>query len=200
MSTASESILAAAHEAAADKDKLEKLFENLEGSSRRTRQLSASVLAVIARENPELVADRTNAFVDALNRPEAQTRWEVLDALSAIAEKDPDSVTGAFDGAEASLFDDGSATVRLAAFVFLCRLGASSPERSDEVWPLIDEAIQCYHGDAEYRDMLAALLALAQGNASDATRKALAARVKFDSESGSGYIKSFSAEIVQALS
>ena len=47
---------------------------------------------------------------------------------------------------------------------------------------------------------LAALLALAQGNASDATRKALAARVKFDSESGSGYIKSFSAEIVQALS
>ena len=138
--------------------------------------------------------------MDALFRPEAQTRWEVLDALSAIAEKDPDSVTGAFDGAEASLFDDGSATVRLAAFVFLCRLGASSPERSDEVWPLIDEAIQCYHGDAEYRDMLAALLALAQGNASDATRKALAARVKFDSESGSGYIKSFSAEIVQALS
>ena len=32
----------------------------------------------------------------------------------------------AFDGSEASLFDDASATVRLAAFLFLCRLGATS--------------------------------------------------------------------------
>ena len=149
------------------------LIEELSGASRRRRQLF---------------------------RPEAQTRWEVLDALSAVADVDADAVAEAYDGAEASLFDDGSATVRLAAFVFLCRLGASSPERSDQVWQLLDEAIQCYHGDAEYRDMLVALLAVARGNASDATKKALGARVKFDSESGSGYIKSFSAEIVQALS
>lgn len=176
------------------------LVEELSGASRRRRQEVAHTLALVARSQPETLLPHVDALVDALFRPEAQTRWEVLDTLSSIAEKDPDSVTGAFDGAEASLFDDGSATVRLAAFVFLCRLGASSPERSDEVWPLIDEAIQCYHGDAEYRDMLTALLALAQGNASDATRKALAARVKFDSESGSGYIKSFSAEIIQALS
>lgn len=176
------------------------LVEELSGASRRRRQEVAHTLALVARSQPETLLPHVDALVDALFRPEAQTRWEVLDALSSIVEKNPDSVTGAFDGAEASLFDDGSATVRLAAFVFLCRLGASSPERSDEVWPLIDEAIQCYHGDAEYRDMLAALLALAQGNASDATRKALAARVKFDSESGSGYIKSFSAEIIQALS
>ena len=117
---------------------------------------------------------------------------------TAIAGVNADAVADAYDGAEASLFDDGSATVRLAAFVFLCRLGASSAERSDQVWPLIDEAIQCYHGDAEYRDMLAALLGLARGAASDATKAALAARVRFDAESGSGYIKSFSAEILQA--
>ena len=118
----------------------------------------------------------------------------------SLSRSTPTPSRGAYDGAEASLFDDGSATVRLSAFVFLCRLGASSPERSDEVWPLLDEAIQCYHGDAEYRDMLVALLGLARGSASDATRKALAARVSFDAESGSGYIKSFSEQIVQALS
>ena len=71
--------------------------------------------------------------------------------------------------------------------------------RSDLVWPLLDEAIQCYHGDAEYRDMLAALIGLARGCASDATRKALAGRVTFDAENGAGYIKTFSAEILQAL-
>ena len=122
-----------------------------------------------------------------------------LDALSAVADVSADAVAGAYDGAEASLFDDGSATVRLAAFVFLCRLAASSPERSDLVWPLLDEAIQCYHGDAEYRDMLVVLLELARGNASDKTKKALAARVSFDAENSSGYLKALSNEILQAL-
>ena len=47
--------------------------------------------------------------------------------------------------------------------------------------------------------LLAALLGLARGAASDATKDALAARVRFDAESGSGYIRTFSAEILQAL-
>ena len=175
------------------------LIEELSGASRRRRQEVAHQLAIAAKAHPQIMLPHVDALVDALYRPEAQTRWEVLDALSAVADVDADAVAEAYDGAEASLFDDGSATVRLAAFVFLCRLGASSPERSDQVWQLLDEAIQCYHGDAEYRDMLVALLGLARGDASEATKQALAARVRFDAESGSGYIKTFSAEILQAI-
>lgn len=175
------------------------LVEELSGASRRRRQEAAHELAGMARENPEAMLPYVGDLIDALDRPEAQTRWEALDALSAISEVDAEAVSGAFDGAEESLFDDVSATVRLSAFVFLCRFGASSPERSDKAWPLLDEAIQCYHGDAEYRDMLAALLALAHGDISDVTKESLATRVKFDAESGSGYIKSFSTEILQAL-
>lgn len=175
------------------------LVEELSGASRRRRQEVAHQLALSAKAHPQIMLPHVDALVDALYRPEAQTRWEVLDALSAVADVDADAVAEAYDGAEASLFDDGSATVRLAAFVFLCRLGASSPERSDQVWQLLDEAIQCYHGDAEYRDMLVALLGLARGDASEATKQALAARVRFDAESGSGYIKTFSAEILQAI-
>ena len=182
-----------------DSSQVAGLVEELSGSSRRRRQEVAHKIALAAKSSPEAVAPHAAALIDALFRPEAQTRWEVLDALSSIAGYDPNLVADAFEGAEASLFDDGSATVRLAAFVFLCKLGSSSEERSDEVWPLLDEAIQCYHGDAEYRDMLAALLGLAQGGASAATKEALAARVRFDAESGSGYMKSFSAEILQAI-
>ena len=171
---------------------MEALVEELSGSSRRRRQEVAHKIATAARDDPSRVLPHVDALVDALFRPEAQTRWEVLDALSALADVDADAVAPAFEGAEASLFDDDSATVRLAAFVFLCRYAASSPERSDAAWPLVDEAVQCYHGDAEYRDMLVALVSLARGNVSDATRRALAARVRFDSESGSGYIKSYS--------
>ena len=186
--------------AAAESSQIAGLIEELSGASRRRRQEVAHQIALTARANADIVIPYVDALVDALYRPEAQTRWEVLDALSAIADVRPDLVADAYDGAEASLFDDGSATVRLAAFVFLCRLGTSSPERSDQVWPLLDEAIQCYHGDAEYRDMLVALLELARGAASDETKKALASRVSFDAENGAGYVKALSGEILQALS
>ena len=185
--------------AGAEGSEIKGLVNELSGSSRRRRQEVAHRIALTARANHELLAPYADELIDALFRPEAQTRWEVLDALSSIADANPDLVAGAFDGAEASLFDDSSATVRLAAFVFLCRLGASSEERSDQVWPLLDEAIQCFHGDAEYRDMLAALLGLAQGGASAATKDTLAARVRLDAENGSGYINSFSQEIQQVL-
>lgn len=197
MSTASESILAAAHEAAADKDKLEKLFENLEGSSRRTRQLSASVLAVIARENPELVADRTNAFVDALNRPEAQTRWECLDALTELVAVDSRACDKAIPGAETALFDEESGPARLAAMRFLCRLGSTTENRSEKVWPLIDEAIQCYHGDFEFQDMLVAVTGFSEGKLADAVKEALAGRMAFDASNGKGVLKRRAAQILE---
>ena len=91
------------------------LVEELSGSSRRRRQEVAHTIALAARANPAVVAPHADALIDALFRPEAQTRWEVLDALGCIAQDNADLVAGAFDGAEASLFDDGSATVRLAA-------------------------------------------------------------------------------------
>ena len=115
-----------------------------------------------------------------------------------LGRKHADEVAPAFEAAETALFDEDSAPVRLAGFVFLCRFGATSEERSDQVWPLLDEAIQCYHGDPEYRDMLVALLTFVQGAASAATKAALAERLKFDAENGASYVKSFSAQIIQA--
>ncbi len=175
------------------------LVENLSSPSRRHRQEVAHQLAAFAEKDAASMVPHADALVAALERPEAQTRWEVLGALAAVASVDPDAAAGAVEAAEDSLFDDGSSMVRLASFVFLCRYGASAPERSDEVWPLLDEAIQCYHGDAEYRDMLGGLLGLAQGKISKETGQKLAARVKFDADNGQGYIKSFSAQIISAL-
>lgn len=177
---------------------LEALFKELQGTSRRRRQEVAHRLAAVAKADPSRLVPFVDELVETLERPEAQTRWEILTALTELCADHADELVAAFDGAEESLFDDSSATVRLAAFVFLCRYGATSSERADAAWPLLDEAIQCYHGDAEYRDMLAALLDFAHGAASEATKKSLADRVAFDATSGSGYIKTFSAQIVDA--
>lgn len=174
------------------------LVEELAGSSRRRRQEVAHKIATVAHADASMVTPFVDSLMDALERPEAQTRWEVLDALTALVDEHADEVAPAFEAAETALFDEDSAPVRLAGFVFLCRFGATCEERSDQVWPLLDEAIQCYHGDPEYRDMLVALLAFVQGGASAATKAALAERLKFDAQNGASYVKSFSAQIIQA--
>lgn len=172
------------------------LIEALSGANRRKRQEAAHVLAQVAQQNSELLVSHADELIDALYRPEAQTRWEVLAALSELALTHPDLVEEAYDGAEASLFDEDSAIVRLSAFRFLVRLGKSSPERSDKVWGVLDEAIQCYHGDPEYRDMLTAVLEFSKGAISDAAREELLTRIGFDAENGRGYVRIMSAEIV----
>lgn len=174
------------------------LVEEFAGSSRRRRQEVAHKIATVAHTDASMVTPFVGSLMDALERPEAQTRWEVLDALTALVDEHAEEVAPAFEAAETALFDEDSAPVRLAGFVFLCRFGATSEERSDQVWPLLDEAIQCYHGDPEYRDMLVALLAFVQGAASAATKAALAERLKFDAENGASYVKSFSVQIIQA--
>ena len=175
------------------------LVETLSASSRRRRQEAGFVVAAIAHAKPELLEPHIDALIDALYRPEAQTRWEVLDALTELARCYGERVLPAFDGAEASLFDDSSATVRLAAFLFLARYAAVSPACSDEAWPMLDEAIQCFHGDAEYHDMLGGLLEMAQGSISEATANALVERMAFDAENGISFIKTYSEKIIEAV-
>ncbi len=174
-------------------------IESLSDSSRRHRQEAAHELADIAATAPEAFEGKVEDLIDALYRPEAQTRWEILSALANLSEKYGEEVVKAFDGAEASLFDESSSTVRLSAFLFLARYGSTSQKHSDAAWPLLNEAIQCYHGDAEYYDMLVGILAFAKSDISKETKKALKERFLFDSENASGYMKKFSAEIVAAV-
>ena len=178
---------------------VESLIEGLAGSSRRRRQEVGFKIAAISHAVPELLEPHIDALIDALYRPEAQTRWEVLDALTVLAQLYGERTFGAFDGAETALFDEDSATVRLAAFLFLTRYASVSPELSDEAWPLLDEAIQCFHGDAEYHDMLIGLLEMVQGNISQATAKALVDRVGFDAENSTSFIKTYSTRIIDAV-
>ena len=183
---------------AAQKKEIESFIESLSNPSRRRRQEAAHEIAEIEQTAPEAFEGRVEDLIDALYRPEAQTRWEILAALASLSESYGNEVIKAFDGAEASLFDDTSSTVRLAAFLFLTRYGATSQKHSDQAWPLLNEAIQCYHGDAEYYDMLVGTLNFAKGVVSKETKAALKERFAFDAENATGYIQKFSAEIVAA--
>ena len=93
---------------------LNALIADLEGSSRRKRQAAASTLSVAASMKPEALAEYSNVFVDALNRPEAQTRWECLDILTSIVGVESRLCDKAIPGAESALFDEDSGPLHLA--------------------------------------------------------------------------------------
>lgn len=183
-----------------DSDALSALVGELSARTRRKRQFAARVLALVASRDPEVLAPYIGDMIDALEVSEAQTRWELLDALTYLVDTHGKEVGAAYEGAEAALFDELSSTLRFSAFRLLCRWGATDRGRSKKVWPLLDEAIQCYHGDLEYRDMLLCLHDFAEGKIEGGVAEELACRLKFDAENGKGtYLKARSSEIYEML-
>ena len=183
-----------------DETELDRVVGDLSVHSRRKRQFAARVIRLLAERDPERVAPYIDDLVEALELSEAQTRWEVLDTLNVLVETHGKEVGAAFEGAETALFDEDSPTLRYSAFRLLCTWGATDRGRSKKVWPIIDEAIQCYHGDMEYRDMLGCLHDFASGKIEGGVAEQLAQRLRFDAENGKGvYLKSRSGEICEML-
>ncbi|WP_303249312.1 hypothetical protein [uncultured Slackia sp.] len=188
-----------AHVALGNKDILEGLIERMDSSSRRTRQNTASTLSFVAAAQPEAMLPYLDVVINALERPEAQTRWESLDILTALVPFDADRCESALPGAEGALFDEDSGPLHLAAVRFLCRIGSTSQERSIKVWPLIDEAIQCYHGDVEFHEMLAAIALFSESDLDSEVADALKARMEFDARNAKGSLKKRAQQILDKL-
>lgn len=199
MSTRADDVKSSASEAIQDSAKLNEYIEALAGASRRNRQNAAAVIAQVAKEDVNLIAPFGNEIVDALNRPEAQTRWEVLDALCELVAVDSRTCDKAILGAETALFDEDSGPLRLSAMRFLCALGATTENRSEKVWPMIDEGIQCYHGDLEFLDMLVGVIDFSAGKLAPQVKEELAARMKFDADNGKGQLKKRATQIEDNL-
>ncbi|MDR3036806.1 MAG: hypothetical protein LBU31_00110 [Coriobacteriales bacterium] len=188
---------AVAKQALANPDILMALVENLSTEVRRVRQFSAAALGTLSESAPETLVTHIVPIVDALHRPEAQTRWESLEMLTRIVSYNPDACDDAVIGAEGSLYDEESGTARLAAVRFLCAYGALDAKRSARVWPLLDEAIQCYHGDPEFQDMLVSVIGFAGGSIGKDVKSSLASRMDFDAKNGRGALKSRASQIVE---
>ena len=168
-----------------NRDALAALIDDLAGRSRLKRQLAARVVHLLAEREPDLLVPYIS---------------DLIDALTILVPDHAKEIGAAYDGAEAALFDDLSSTLRLSAFRMLCTWGATERGRSKKVWPILDEAIQCYHGDLEYRDMLGCLHTFASGKIEGGVASELAGRLQFDAENGKGsYLKARSGEIYNAL-
>ena len=199
MSDRNEEIQQIVSEIEADDAKIGEVVERLAGAKRRDRQIAASAIHQVVKTSPELLVAHIPALIDALNRPEAQTRWECLEALTILVPYDSRTCSKAIPEVEAALFDEESGQVRLGAMRFLCKIGATTPTRSEKVWPLIDEGIQCYHGDLEFNEMLAAINDFAGGKLSDGVKASLKDRMTFDATNGKGSLQRKAQMIISNL-
>ena len=179
---------------------LKETVEQLAGSSRRNRQRAASVMCAISKTAPEVLAPFIGDMVDALNRPEIQTRWECLEALSRMVAVDSRACDKAIEGAENALFDEGNDLLHLAAMRFLCALGATTEKRCEKIWPLIDEGMQCYHGDPAFQDMLVAIIDFSKGKIGDDAKAGLKERMSFDAANAKGVLGVRAKQIVENVS
>lgn len=180
-----------------DADVLAEIVSTLAGDDRRTRQYAASVVHEVALREPAMLKVHAEELADALHRPESQTRWEVLGVFDKLVAVDARCVDKALGGAETALHDEESGTVRLAAFRVLTSYGATTAKRSERVWPLIAEAVRCYHGDPEFPAMLSGLYRMVSGDASDEVKLSAAELMAFDAENGKGLLKRRASRIVE---
>lgn len=177
---------------------LQSMVDALNGRSRKARQNAAHAVAQVARVAPEVVAPFAGEVVGGVDCPEAQTRWEVIDALTSIVAVDPEAAALGFDGAQDSLYDEESPLVRLTAFKYFAALGSASPQWSVKAWPILDEAIQALHGDPGFGEMLGALVPFAQSDLDPAVRAALVERMTFDARNGRGGAVAQARQVIDA--
>lgn len=183
--------------AAKSKPVLASVIEALSGADRRNRQHAARVVHSLAVHKPQALKPYGDALADALDRPESQTRWEILGALEKLVAVDARIIGRALPGITTALHDSESGVVRLAAFRVLTAYGATTAKRSERVWPLIDEAIRVYHGDPEFPAMLSGVIRLVSGSADDGVKVAAAERMEFDAEHTKGLVGKRAKRIVE---
>ena len=188
-----------AEKARTDAALLRAVVDALAGEDRRSRQVAASVVHEVAMHEATLLRDFAPQLADALHRPESQTRWEVLGVFEELIGVDARLVDKALGGAETALHDEESGVVRLAAFQAAVRVRRDYGVSLGAVWPLIDDAIRCYHGDPEFPAMLSSVYRMVACGASDEVRIAAAERMTFDAENAKGLLKRRAQRIVACL-
>ncbi|MDO4502762.1 MAG: hypothetical protein Q4D06_06210 [Coriobacteriia bacterium] len=179
---------------------MDMLVKNIQSSSRLSRQKAAATFHKLSLVAPERVVPHLDLLFAALDNDESRTRSSVLETLLVMSEVDASLVDKASGYAEEALFDEDNGVLRLMGMRFLCKIGAESPEASLKVWSSLDEALQCFHGDNEFNDMLLAVAEFAAGNVDDAVKAGLKERLSFDAEHSRGMLRKRAQAVLDAIS
>lgn len=165
------------------------LADALGCESRGLRQFASSIMLELALADAALVEEFSSELLDALNRPEPRTRYQVLRTLDELLPKDARLVEQAYEEIETCLYDDESPNVRVSAFHLLTHYGTTTPKRSERVWPSLAEALRCWHRDRDFNAMIDELQPLLEGKCSPRVLTEAKELFAFDCESTDPLLK-----------
>lgn len=190
---------------------MQQAIEGLSDAQRRVRQSASQYVLRQVRMNSEVVSEFLPEIVDALYRPETQTRKNMLEVLTVfiknkiLVQTEVDSSTlkllsEACDPAEEALFDELSPQVRLTAFRFFVQLCLLNDRMLEECWGVIRDALSCSYGESTYYDMLKALIPLCKRTLPAHVQEHIIDIVSYDAQGVRGKESLLSAQIMSLLS
>ena len=124
-----------------DRQAIQEIADNLQNTNQNVQSDCLKVLYEIGYLKPELAAPYAADFLKLLRSKNNRLVWGSMIALSTIAELNPDPIDSQYDSLLRSI-DEGTVITRDAGIKVLAQLAASSPARSERIFPYLLEHLQ----------------------------------------------------------
>ena len=143
-------------------------------------------------------------LIDDLSDTSRKKRQDAAIALAELSVQDPQAIVP-YGQALVDALDLSDVRTRWAVIDALTALSSYDAALCVKALPgienaLFDEAIQCFHGDQEFQDMLNLLVEFSKGHLSEETKKGFIERMSFDAKNNKGLTQRRAQTIVDNLS
>ncbi|MFH0817941.1 MAG: HEAT repeat domain-containing protein [Candidatus Micrarchaeota archaeon] len=117
------------------------LIDGLKIGSKAEKGTCLSVVAHVAKDNPELVIPYLDHITEYINHDAPRVRWEAAEVIANIAQKFPDKVSKTIPNLLLNTTDEGT-VVRWSAAYALTEIAKNHPKTQKELVPRFLEIIR----------------------------------------------------------
>lgn len=118
------------------------VFDLNNANSKGIRAGAAKIIEKVAQKKPDLIAKDLDALLPALNAPEPQTRWMLMQVFGLCARLNPKDSISALEFAKKYLSENAGVCLSGAVHLYLGRIGATSDKTANKVLPILDDSLK----------------------------------------------------------
>lgn len=118
------------------------IFDLNNVNSKGIRAGAAKIIEKVAEKKPELIAMDLDKLKPALNAPEPQTRWMLMQVFGFCAKLNPKASISVLDCAKKYLTENAGVCLTGAVHLYLGRIGATSNNIANEVITILDDSLK----------------------------------------------------------
>jgi len=111
-------------------------------NSKGIRAGAAKIIEKVAEKKPDLIAKDLDKLKPALNAPEPQTRWMLMQVFGFCAKLNPEESISALNFAKKYLTENVGVCLSGAVHLYLGRIGAISEKNANIVISILDDSLK----------------------------------------------------------